>query len=273
MKNCRRSRGQDGFAAVEAILLLIIVGAIVAVGLYVYQQKNSRDGQSATQSTTQQAGTDGTDTATSDPLLSDQTSVIEGDFIVYSNKNLNLTFKYPTRFVVSEGELQAGIALSSIDLGETQTGSLYRLGGIGLKKTGGVLTRNWTATEAYKNTGAVGFTEYESCLPSEWTITGSYTLYEVPGDVCVKLVSYEGDEWSNPDMPKTKVAEIVLQKKLDHPDVAGIEMLLASIADPESTGATYEDAIQEVNNNYRAQLSGDFTDFVVGVAKSMQPVN
>jgi type II secretory pathway pseudopilin PulG len=217
---------QNGFSLIETLLIVIVIGIIGTIGWYITQSRSNSSKSSGTPKTTQ-AQED------SSRKLPEGTSVRDGDYIIYTNTSLGLTFRYPIELTSlgerpSEPGNTAALSLHEDTATPRDAGLAYSFQGMRTKTGGNLITKDWKSSSYI-----TGFTSYNSCLPPEYNtgelhIAFTETLYEVNNDVCVKSLGIKSNT-SSEQGGVGDFAIIVLEKKLNNDDYSGIQMTFYQI--------------------------------------------
>lgn len=214
-------RNQNGFSLLETLLIVIVIGILGTIGWYIAQSRNNSSKNSNTPKTSQV-------NESSSRKLPEGTSSRDGDYIVYTNAPLGLTFRYPIELTSSaerpsEPGNTASLSLYEDTATPRDSGLAYSFQGMRTKTGGNLITKDWKSSSY-----ATGFTSYNSCEPPEYNtgelhIAFTETLYEVDDDVCVKSLGVKSNT-SSEQGGVGDFAIIILEKKLNNDNYAGVQM-------------------------------------------------
>ncbi len=231
-------KSQRGFSAAAVVLTIVVLAVIGFAGWKVYDNHQTK-GQSAKNNT-----------QAVDPLTVGTSTLQADGSIKYDNKALGLAFILPKALVGYNPDTNAQwtkITVEQDTFSKSIGGKAYTIGSLPMKTAGGFVTKDWRANQPPTQGG---FIKYDSCSGSEdtqaskTTILATKPLYEVPGDVCVKVVTI------NNTGPDGNYDSVVLEKVLKkNSQVAGVEMTF------------YQTAV--------GYLTANLTDPIVVLAKSM----
>jgi hypothetical protein len=251
---------QQGFTTPEVILVAFIILFIGCVGWYVRGAMHKASDKPA--SATQTPASTSSDTKR---LLPPGETTKEGDYLVYTNRTLGLTFKYPVEFNQGSGlpdNVLGKIQLTQQNsLAKPTSGVAYEFTGLQGKTDGGVVTKDYKPGNPADI--AYGFTKYDSCQGTQYESKDTHvglttTLYEINDDVCVKAIGVKNT--SSDPIYHYDYATVILQKNFKHNDqFAGVQMTFYQVSLKPYTQA-------ELQNNFNADNSKDIID----IAKSMQ---